>query len=347
MKSKYYRDPKSVNSHVYLPWDKVVSEPPTYKQMNWKCSWYFGLCSCNIQSPWIISALIFYRTTDSIYTRISLPFMLLISFISGLFFGALAFTHVWIIYPIRKLMFLNGILWRKLIQELLGEVVGSVALVWRFMLAGKQLKTSSVNTELAGVFLAKQHWAGGTEDHFRPGRLRDKSKPKYPKIKQNKMPFSGRKLKKVVARKIQFMTKALELAQAKLPSLEVLESAFRLAVVKREQRFYLGEKTIKKSLELARSRRRDNNEEEPEDADLALKHLKSEIKMTGNSLWVLAKNLALARLRRGKTNWLKAKRRLIRERKKKISFWFRAKNLVFSFGGKDAMGERLPVKKTL
>ena len=159
------------------------------------------------------------------------------------------------------------------------------------------------------------------------------------------MPFSGRKLKKVVARKIQFMSSALELAQAKLPSLEVLESAFRLAVIKREQRFYLGEKTIKKSLELARTRRRDH-EDEPEDADLALKHLKSEIKMTGDSLWLLAKNLALARLRRGKTNWLKAKRRLIRERKKK-SFWFRAKNLVFSFGSKDEMGERLPVKKTL
>ena len=207
------------------------------------------------------------------------------------------------------------------------------------------MKTSTVNTELAGVFLAKQHWAGGTEDHFRLGRLRDKSKPKYPNIKQNKMPFSGRKLKKVVARKIKFMTEALELAQAKLPSLEVLESAFRLAVIKREQRFYLGEKTIKKSLELARCRRRDK--EEPEDAAIALKNLKSEIKMTGDSLWVLAKNLALARLRRGKTNWLKAKRKLIRDRKKKISFWFRAKNLVFSFGSKDGMEERLPVKKTL
>ena len=94
--------------------------------------------------------------------------MLLISFISGLYFGALAFTHIWIISPLRKLMFLHGILWRKLIQELLGEVVGSLVLVWRFMLAGRQLRLSSVNTELAGLFLAKQHGAGGTETcvHF-------------------------------------------------------------------------------------------------------------------------------------------------------------------------------------
>ena len=244
-------------------------------------------------------------------------------------------------------MILNGIMCRKLIQEFLGEVVGSLALVWRFMLAGRQLKTNTVNTELAGVFLAKQHWAGGTEDHFRLGKQRDKSKTKYPNIKQNKMPFSGRKLKKIVAKKIEFMTRALELAQAKLPSLEVLESAFRLAVIKREQRFNSGEKTIKKSLELARSRRRDRTESEDEDEEIARQQLKNDLKLTGNSLWVLAKNLALARLRRGKTNWLKAKRRLMPERKKKISFWFRAKNIVFSNGSKEGLGERQAVKKTL
>ena len=210
------------------------------------------------------------------------------------------------------------------------------------------LATNTVNTELAGPFLAKQHCAGSREDQFRLGRQRDKSKSKhkYPNIKHNRMPFSGRKLKKVVARKIQFMTKALEVAQSKLPSLEVLESAFHLASVKREQRFYAGEQTIKKSLELARSRRRDN-EDEPDENDIDLRQLKSEIKMKGSSLWVLAKNLALARLRRGKTNWLKAKRRLARDRKKKISFWFRAKNMVFSFGSKEGMGERMGVKKSL
>ena len=245
-------------------------------------------------------------------------------------------------------MVLHGILWRKLIQELLGEVVGSLTLVWRFMLAGEKLRTNTLNTQLAGVFLAKQHWAGGTEDHFRPGKQRDKSKTKYPNIKNNKMPFSGRKLKKIVARKIEFMAKALEVAQSKLPSLEVLESAFRLAVVKRNQRFKVGEKTFKKSLELARTRRRGGNEDESEDDEtIALNHLKKEIKINNTSLWVLAKNLALARLRRGKTNWLKAKRRLMPEKKKKISFWFRAKNIVFSLASKEGMGERLGVKKTL
>ena len=74
--------------------------------------------------------------------------MLLISFLSGLYFGVLAFTHIWIIYPIRKLMILNGILWRKLVHEFLCEVVSSLTLVWRFMLAGRRLATNTVNTEL-------------------------------------------------------------------------------------------------------------------------------------------------------------------------------------------------------
>ena len=63
----------------------------------------------------------------------------------------------------------------------------------------------------------------------------------------------------------------------------------------------------------------------------------------GNSLWVLAKQLALARLKRGKTNWVKAKRRLIPERKNKISFWFRAKDIVFTSRSKDGVHERKKV----
>ena len=72
-------------------------------------------------------------------------------------------------------MILNGILLKKLTKECIGEILASLLLVWRFVFAGKHLKIATVNTELSGVFLAKQHSAGERQ-LFRRAKLRDKSK---------------------------------------------------------------------------------------------------------------------------------------------------------------------------
>ena len=315
--------------------------------MSWKCSWYFGLCSFILRSPWSISSRIFHQTSLGLYTKISLPVMLLVSVLSGFYFAALAFTHIWIISPTRKVLLLYGIQFRKLIQVFLGEILASLALVWRFVFAGQQLSLATGNTQLSGVFLAKHHWQH--DQHFRRGGQRDKSKRKYQNLKRPLIPFSGRKFTKKIETKLQFMRLALEMAQIKLPSLEVLESAFRLAVVKREQRLQAGAETFSKSLQLARSRRNERTEsggqEEGEDHAI-IEDIKNDIKIKGSSLWILAKQLALARLKRGKTNWMKAKRRLmIPEKKKSISFWFRAKNVVFSSRSEGKNEERKTAKK--
>ena len=54
-----FRDPKSINSHVYLPWTKVVSEPTSYSKIFCKCSLYFGLFRFVIRPPWDVSANIY------------------------------------------------------------------------------------------------------------------------------------------------------------------------------------------------------------------------------------------------------------------------------------------------
>ena len=48
------------------------------------------------------------------------------------------------------------------------------------------------------------------------------------------------------------------------------------------------------------------------------------------ALWQKAKLLAFARLKRGKTNWMKARNRLISGQASTQSFWHRAKNIVFT-----------------
>ena len=53
-----------------------------------------------------------------------------------------------------------------------------------------------------------------------------------------------------------------------------------------------------------------------------------------SSLWGLAKRLATARARRGKTNWEKLRKRVIPPRRKK-SFWSQAKSMVYGTGSRE------------
>ena len=61
-----------------------------------------------------------------------------------------------------------------------------------------------------------------------------------------------------------FMKQALQIVMAKLPSFEIMESAYRLAVVKREENIK-GDELIKQSFALARSRRGGQGGGEEED----------------------------------------------------------------------------------
>ena len=58
------RDPKSINSHVYLPWTKVVTEPTSFRKLFCQCSLYFGLFRFVIRPPWDVSRGIFYKSSQ-------------------------------------------------------------------------------------------------------------------------------------------------------------------------------------------------------------------------------------------------------------------------------------------
>ena len=321
----FSRDPKSVNSHVYLPWDRVVTEPVSYRQLFCKCSLWFGLCSFVIRPPWNVSRDIFLKTSQSLYTKLSLPFMLFISLWCGFSFAILAFTQIWIIQPFKKILQLNGIMLRKFTAQCFGECSASVTHIWRTVFSGNYLNINTVNTELAGVFLTKKHGSLPIDGSFKPGKIVDKSKERYPKILKPSLPFMSR-VTKAVSKKMMFMKQALQIAQSKLPSFEIMESAFRLAVVKRQEK---KDDIIQQSLNLAKSRRGGVGAN-PVEGDNQHHGFYIEDRQAP-ALWGLAKRLAMARAKRGKTNWMKARQR-ISERKKprKTSFWFQAKNLVFS-----------------
>ena len=321
-----FRDPKSINSHVYVPWDKVVTEPSSLSKIFCKCSWYFGLCRMIIRPPWDVSSHIYHKTSQSLYSKLALPFMLLISLWCGFFFGTYAFVQIWMLQPLKKMLYLNGVVLRQFVSACFGECLVSCMHVARLVYSGNTLNLATLNTELSGVFVRKQYAPVPTEGCYQQGSIRNKTKEKYPRLKRVLLPFMT-KITKEVAKKMVFMKQALEIAQSKLPSFEIMESAFRLAVVKRSER--VGETTLKKSLQLARSRRGIINGVD-EDDDLAqdVYHLQDR---QASSLWGLAKRLAFARAKRGKTNWKRARNKVILpNRRKKKSFWFQAKSLVFT-----------------
>ena len=206
---------------------------------------------------------IYRKTVQSCYSKLALPVMMFIALWCGFFFGTLAFLQIWLVQPCKKMMQLNGIMFRRFTQQCYGECAASIVHVWRLSLGGSQIKISTLNTELNGVFLRKKHSPLPLDGSFKSGNIRDKSKEKYPKIQRIKLPFTT-KFKKEVAKKMIFMKQALQIVMAKLPSFEIMESAYRLAVVKREENIK-GDELIKQSFALARSRRGGQGGGEEED----------------------------------------------------------------------------------
>ena len=133
------RDQKGVNSDVYIPWDKVTTEPPAHRSMLCKCSWYFGLCRHVIRSPWEASSSIFHSFSRSCYSCLSCPSVLFISMFCGIYFGFLTFLHIWAVQPMKRMMKIMGVLLKGFSQAFLGELVASLTHVWSLMFATKNL----------------------------------------------------------------------------------------------------------------------------------------------------------------------------------------------------------------
>ena len=218
-------------------------------------------------------------------------------------------------------------------------MVASIAHIWRMNFSGNPLDISTINTELAGVFLRKSHGPIPIDGDFKSGRIKNKNKEKFPKIKVLKLPFMSR-LSKEVNRQMIFMKQALEIAMSKLPSWEVLESAFRIAAVKRDQNIQT-DTVLRRALRLAKARRGRERKWEGEEGqhvpdaydDLDVDEEDDpEEERQPSSLWGLAKRLAFARAKRGKTNWRRARTRIIPRKQRKQSFWLRAKGIVYGQG---------------
>ena len=154
------RDPKGVNSSIRLPWDKVVEEPMDVRAMTSRCSCWFGVVRCNVRAPWDVLHDIFYGVSSCLYKSTCLC-AILSAFWFGLYLGVLSFLHIWIVRPLQAMLRMQATMLRMFMQAFVGETIASVMYVLREVFSTRRVDIETLNTDLNGVFLRKQHGPAG------------------------------------------------------------------------------------------------------------------------------------------------------------------------------------------
>ena len=96
------RDKKGISSHIYIPWNKLVTEPSEFDLYNKRVSCYFDLCVCQLKSGRSVAGFIFARVSRKFYKILTNIIIVLSAFLSGLMFGFITFFHIWLLTPSRK-----------------------------------------------------------------------------------------------------------------------------------------------------------------------------------------------------------------------------------------------------
>ena len=97
------RDRRGTSSHLQLPWTKLVSEPGWVQAAApQSCSCWFSLCSCNLRPGSAAATFVYSRVSRRCYKLLTNVIIVPISLVCGLLFGCLAFCHIWILTPTRK-----------------------------------------------------------------------------------------------------------------------------------------------------------------------------------------------------------------------------------------------------
>ena len=162
--------------------------------------------------------------------------------------------------------------------------------------------------------------------------MRCKTKSKYPALKYEKIPFTRREkmlTKPVITEQPRtVMDEAYEMMIQKRKSFnpEIIESALRLAMTRREEIRNQGFLAMTRSLSRVAQTKAETLDKPSSKQDEEEKKL-----IDKRALWNKARFLALMRAKRGTRKWAKAKNRIEQRVSKKNnnSFWFQAKKMVF------------------
>ena len=357
------RDPKGINSNIYIPWNKVVQEPLELQSqsISHNCSCYFGLLACNIRSASSVAIWIFARITRKLYKILTHVTIFNIAFLFGCYLGLITFLHIWVVNPLKKTLYMHGVMMRKISQACCSEWIASITHVWRLVFSGQKIDLSTLNTELSGVFIDKRHAPRCIEAKYKRGNIMSKTQKKYPYFKNALIPFGNPHRSKDMAknqRQPDFFEEAFLLTNKKQKEYhpEIIESALRIAMAKREERFASGFLGTAKTFS--------NNilkSKEKKDQESTLGKIKDDIKqmffgytkpveegslkpfekslqtedvniikpiISGQDLWNKAKILSLMRAKRGVRNWTKARMKA-RAPRRKMNFWMQTKDIVF------------------
>ena len=135
------------------------------RAMTSRCSCWFGVVRCNVRAPWDVLHDIFYGVSSCLYKSTCLC-AILSAFWFGLYLGVLSFLHIWIVRPLQAMLRMQATMLRMFMQAFVGETIASVMYVLREVFSTRRVDIETLNTDLNGVFLRKQHWPAGVFHHY-------------------------------------------------------------------------------------------------------------------------------------------------------------------------------------
>lgn len=168
-------------------------------------------------------------------------------------------------------------------------------------------------------------------DGFKRGKIKSKTKPKYPRLSRVALPFQPPRKKTRVFKEgtKPIFDQALDILiqRRKTFNPEIIESALRIAIANREEMRIYG--FIRKAKKFSQNIL--NKKEGQIKSEDFLEQLKTTEKLTNKrALWNKARVLALVRSKRGTRNWSKARRRVTGKTENQTkSFWRQATEMVF------------------
>ena len=105
----------------------------------------------------------------------------------GVYLGVLSFIHILIVRPLQAMLRMQAIMLRMFIRVFVGEAITSIMHVLREVFSTREVDIETMNTDLNGVFLRKQHWPS---EVFRRGKVKSRCVGAYPHLHHLALPLT-------------------------------------------------------------------------------------------------------------------------------------------------------------
>ena len=171
MSISFNRNAKGVSNNIYIPYERLVTEPRGgLEDLDSEVSGFLRTWLSYSKSMKEISRKLFRSCSWKTYSKLSTILAPISAFFCGLYLGCLAFVWIWILRPVQVISRMQC----HILRQFWLVCIMPVMEVWRYSLGTSSVNISSLDTQLRGVRVERRHcmrMAGASpkmyEQHFK------------------------------------------------------------------------------------------------------------------------------------------------------------------------------------